>query len=104
MLTLGQTKTAVAMGTPIKVTPVTKLPIQAWGLLLARVVKAVVMVITPEIQRGPTTASPIQAQGRPFTMVVKAPGPMITSAVAVKLAIVATGVGITLPPCLQMNR
>jgi hypothetical protein len=64
------------------------------GRPLASLFIAVVMVITPATHMGPATASPKQATGIPLTMVVMAPGPIITSPVAVRLVIVAIGVGI----------
>jgi hypothetical protein len=60
--TLGHSITAVDMGKPNMLIPVTRLP--------------------------------RHAVGRPLTIVVRPPGPMITSPVAVKLAMVATGAGI----------
>jgi hypothetical protein len=92
MFTLIQTATAVAIGIPMGLTPEIRLPIFATGLPMNSLFIAVVMVIAPVAHRGPATASPKQAAGSPLYSLVIAPGPMITSPVAVKLAIVAIGV------------
>jgi predicted membrane protein len=91
------------MGTASGVIPITMLPRFAIGRPKANLFKAVVIVITPVTHIGPVTASPMQAMGRPFANLIIAPGPIITSPVAVRFAMVATGVGIIIPPYSQKN-
>jgi hypothetical protein len=85
----------VDIGMPSIEIPITMLPKLAVGLPFASLFRAVVMLITPVIHMGPATKSPKQATGSPLTIVVMPPGPIITSPVAVKLQIEATGVGIS---------
>jgi hypothetical protein len=88
----GQTIAAVAIGIPMGVMPVTRLPRFAGGRHIKNLVRAVLKVIAPATQRGPATISPIQATGRHINNLVGHPGPRIRSPVAVRFTSVAMGV------------